>query len=101
MFVTKRAVFLEREFVLNKKSGSETDLQESLEPQTDSISLEDKSKIECVERDTQELRRSSRVPKIPKRCVGHIDVKEEGSIIIMNGDPKTYKKAIQGSEAKE
>ena len=61
--------------------------------------MEDNSIPEYVEPHTQELRRSSRIPKIPDRYVVHIDVRDEDSVTIMNGDPLNYKEAIQGPEA--
>ena len=65
MFVTRKAVFLENEFIFKKSSGSKVELQEIQEPQTlvqDSMGM-DKDLKEVVEPKpiTQESRRSDRI----------------------------------------
>ena len=75
VFVARRAVFLEREFISKKNSGSEVQLEEVQVPQIptqDSVEREDISQ-EVVETqpNTHDLRRFDKVLREPERWISH------------------------------
>ena len=71
MFVVKRAVFLEKEYLLQEDNGNKIDLEEVSDSQINDSSLDEPSS-HVVQDNTQEVRRSGRVPKQPERYVRHI-----------------------------
>ena len=92
VFVAKRAVFLEEEYILQGNSGSKVDLEEVLEPQTAEMTSE-----ESIQQDIQTVRRSSRVPIQPDRYVGHISDRKVHCD--EDDDPQTYEEAMQGIDS--
>ena len=71
MFVARKAVFLEKEFIFRKESGRKVQLEEIQEPQNP---MEDKMEVDSdsqrvveSESTTQEPRRSGRIRHEPER----------------------------------
>ena len=94
-------VFLGTGFLTNEKSGSRLELEEAQEPQKELRSLEDSQRTECVDPDTHETCSSTRMPKIPDRYVGRIDVEDGEVITTLSGDPLNYDEAINGSDSRK
>ena len=85
MFVARKAVFLEKEFIFKKNSGSKVELQEVQEPQTsiqDSMEM-DKDSQEVVESEpiAQERRRSGRIRHEPERY-GFLITDDESIVLV-------------------
>jgi hypothetical protein len=99
VFVARKAVFLEEEYLLQEDSGSKIELEEVPDPQTVALSSDDISVPESVQVHTDEPRRSGRIPKLPERYVGHIDEGESKVEYNEDDDPKSYQEAIEGPEA--
>ena len=68
VFVARKAVFLEKEFIFKKNSGSKLEVQEPQTPIQDSMEM-DKDSQEVVESEpiAQEPRRSGRIRHEPER----------------------------------
>ena len=62
MFVAKRTVFLEKEYLLQEDSENKIDLEEILKSEINDSSLDEPSG-QVVQDNIQEVRRSGRVPK--------------------------------------
>ena len=62
MFVAKRAVFLEKEYLLQEDNENKIDLEEVSDLQINDSSLDEWSS-QIVQDNTQEIQRSGRVPK--------------------------------------
>ena len=62
MFVTKRTIFLEKEYLLQKGNENKIDLEEVPDSQINDSSLDEPSS-QVVQDNTQEVRRSGKVPK--------------------------------------
>ena len=98
VFVSLRAVFLEREFISNKNSGSEVQLEEVQVPQIptqDSVERENVSQ-EVVETQpsTHDLRRSDRIHRKPERY-GFLITDDQNVKLIEDNEPTTYREAIE------
>ena len=94
IFIARRAVFLEEEYLLQEASGSRVYLQEVVDSQTVPESFDDSLTLESVQMHTKEPRRSSRVPREPYRYVGHIDKGLSQVHYSEDDDPKTYEQAL-------
>ena len=88
MFVAKRAVFLEKEYLLQEDNGNKIDLEEVPDSQINDSSLDELSS-QVVQDNTQEVWRSGKVPKQPERYVGHIT--DGNQVGVEDPDPQTYK----------
>ena len=61
IFVAKRVVFLEDEYILRRDSGSKVVLEEVLDPNTNATLLDENSVLENLQVHTEALRRTGRV----------------------------------------
>ena len=90
VFVARKAVFLEKEFIFKKNSGSNVELQEVQEPRTptqDSMKM-DKDSQEVVESEpiTQEPKRSGRIRHEPERY-GFLITDDESIVLVDQDEP--------------
>ena len=102
VFVARKAVFLEKEFLLKKNSGSKIELGESQVPQTPvEYELEmGSSSQQNVEQETitQEPRRSSRVRREIERY-GFLITDSDTIELVDREDPTTYQEAIESPDS--
>ena len=92
VFVAKRAVFLEKEHILDGDSGRMIELSEVGEPSS-STTLQPES-VQVSNTQVSTLRRSDRVSHPPERYVGHIRAEDVEDI-----DPQTYEEAIMSIDS--
>ena len=92
VFVAKRAVFLEKEHILDGDSGRMIELSEVGEPSS-STTLQPES-VQVSNTQVSTLRRSDRVSHPPERYVGHIRGEDAEDI-----DPQTYEEAIMSIDS--
>ena len=99
-------VFLEKDFVSKRISGSKVDLEEVQDPQSDDILMEEQEQdtqtivTEIPIPVTQEPRRSNRIRQEPERY-GYL-ISKEGDVLLMDQDePVTYTEAITGLESEK
>lgn len=104
--VARTGVFLEKDFVSRRISGSKVDLEEIQDPQSTEIPVEEQGQdTQTVMTEnpipvTQEPRRSSRIRQEPERY-GYL-ISQEGDVLLMDQDePVTYTEAITGPESKK
>ena len=71
-------------------------MEEIPESQMNDSSLDEQSS-QVVQNNTQEVHRSSRVPKQPERYVRHIT--DGNQVGIEDPDPQTYKEAMNGPDS--
>ena len=104
MFVSKHAVFLEKEFLLREDSGSKVELSEVQDALTDASHL---TEPEAVIHDdeliadsskTQVFRRTSRIRFVPKRY-GFLISEQKDVLLIENDEPTTYEESLNSSES--
>ena len=98
MFVARKTVFLEKEFISKKNSGSKVHLEEIQEPQIpakDSMEMETDSQ-EVVESEpiVQEPRRSGRIRHEPERY-GFLITNDQSIVLVDQDQPTTYSEAIE------
>ena len=104
MFVSKHAVFLEKEFLLEEASGSKIELGKVQEPQMkadqptcpDLICHTDEVIGESIE--TQTLRRSIRVWTIQERYRFLVD-QDNDVTMIEDNEPTSYDEVLKSSES--
>ena len=99
IFVTKRAIFLEDEYLLRRDSGSKVVLEEVLDPNTNATSLDENSVSESLQVHTEAPRRTGRVPRQPDRYVGHIVTDDVDTLHLKDNDPLTYSKVVNDSNS--
>ena len=104
VFVARNGVFLEREFISKRVSGSKTSLEEVQEPQ---VSIEPSMKIlhdsqPVVESKSsaQGPRRSSRIHHEPKRY-GFLITDDKTIELVDQGEPTTYHEAMMSPDSKK
>ena len=100
IFVAKRAVFLEDEYLLRRDSGSKVVLEEVPDLNTNATSLDENSVSENLQVHTEAPRRTSRVPRQPDRYVGHIVTDDVDTLHLKDSDPLTYNEAVHDSNSK-
>ena len=104
VFVSKHAIFLEKEFLLEEASGSKIELGEVQEPQIeadqptcpDPIPHTDEVMEESIE--TQTPRRSIRVRTVPKRYEFLVD-QHNNVTMIEDNEPTSYDEVLKSSES--
>ena len=97
--ISRHAVFLEKEFILEKDSGSPFELREVQED--DEIEEQEQEHVDVPEtaQATQELRRSGRIRQAPERY-GYLI--EQDEIQIMDDDePTTYKEVLSSNDKRK
>src|SRR5262249_6285962 len=99
VLVARKAIFLEREYILQENSESQIELDEVQEPATDSVSVDETTSVEPIQPASQDLRRSGRVPREPERYVGHVSEEPSRAHIIDGDDPQAYQEATSGSDS--
>ena len=87
IFVAKRVVFLEDEYLLRRDSGSKVVLEEVLHPNTTATSLDDNSVPENLQVHTEALRRTGRILRQPDGYVGHIVTDDVDTLHLKDSDP--------------
>ncbi|WCJ31560.1 Transposon Ty2-LR1 Gag-Pol polyprotein [Euphorbia peplus] len=105
VFVARTGVFLEKDFISKKDSGSSIELGEVQEPQTPAATAEEAETIvpdvqvdEQVEHIVREPRRSGRSRQGPERY-GYLVTQDEEIMVVEQDDPKSYKEAIEGPQS--
>ena len=104
MFVSKHAVFLEKEFLLNENNGSKIehdvvhDLQMDMDQPTDPepVTHDDEVIGEPVE--TQALRHSTRVRTVPERY-GFLMDQDKDVTVVKSNEPVSYDEVLKSSES--
>src|SRR5262249_2539501 len=99
ILVARKAIFLEREYILQENSGSQIELDKVQEPAIDSVSVDETTSADPIQPASQDLRRSGRVPRGPERYVGHVSEEPSRAHIIDGDDPQSYQEAISGSDS--
>ena len=102
VFIARKAEFLEKDFILNKTSGSPIDLEEfkdteNTEPSTEIGNVTELEPVIDTQPTAPIVRRSSRVPQVPDRW-GFV-VPEEEVFLMDLGEPANYKAATSDSES--
>ena len=102
VIVSRHAIFLEKEFILERSSRSKVELEEIQVPQTDQqlepelMSHVDEAQTEA--QDTQDFRRSSRIRHAPERYVFLIS--ESNDVVVMDDDdPTSYEEAMSNVDS--
>ena len=104
LFVSKHAVFLEKEFLLREDCGRKVELSEVQDALTDASHL---NKPEAVIHDneliadsskTQVFRRTSRIRSVPKRY-GFLSSEQKDVLLIENDEPTTYEESLNSSKS--
>src|SRR5262249_14364254 len=99
VLVARKAIFLEREYILQENSGSVIDLEEVQETVTDSISMDEMTLADPIGPTSQDVRRSGRVSKEPERYVGHVSEGPSEGRTIDGDDPQSYQEAMNSSDS--
>ena len=104
LFVSKHAIFLEKEFLLREDNGSKVKLSEVQDALTDASHL---TEPEAVIHDdeliadsskTQVFRRTSRICYVPERY-GFLISEQKDVLLIENDEPTTYKEFLNSSKS--
>ena len=104
LFVSKHAVFLEKEFLLREDSGSKVELSEVQDALTDASHM---IELEAIIHDdelivdsskTQVFRRTSRIHFVPERY-GFLISEQKDVLLIENDEPTTYEESLNSSES--
>ena len=101
IFFVKRFIFLEDEYLLRRDSGGKVVLEEVLDPNTNSTSLDENSVPENLQVYIEAPRRTGRVPRQPDRYVGHIVTDDVNTLHLKDSDPLTYNEAVNDSNSKK
>ena len=101
IFVGKRAIFLEDEYLLRRDSGSKVVLEEVPDSNTNATSLDENSVPENLQVHTEAPRRTGRVPRQIDRYVGHIVMDDVDTLHLKDNDPLTYSEAVNDSNSKK
>ena len=106
LFVSKHALFLEKEFLLREDSGRKLELNEVQDALTDASHL---TEPEAIIHDdefiadsskTQVFRRTSRIRYVLERY-GFLISKQKDVLLIENDEPTTYKESLSSSESNQ
>ena len=104
LFVSKHAIFLEKEFLLREDSGSKVELCEVQDALTDTSHL---TELEVVIHDdefiadsskTQVSHRTSRIRCVPERY-GFLISEQKDVLLIEDDEPTTYEESLNSSES--
>ena len=90
IFVAKRVIFLEDEYLLKRNSKSKIVLEEIPDPNTNVTSLDENSAPKNFQVHIEAPRRTGRVPRQPDRYVGHIVTDNVNTLYLKDSDPLTY-----------
>ena len=101
IFVTKKIIFLEDEYLLRRDSGSKAVLDEVLDLNTNGNSLDENSAPENLQVHTKASRRTGRVPRQPDRYMVHIVMDDVYTLHLKESDPLTYNVAVNNSNSKK
>ena len=101
IFVVKRVIFFEDEYLLRKDSGSKVVLEEVRDSNTNATSLDENSLPENLQVHTEAPRRTGRVPRQPDRYVGHNVTDDVDTLHLKDSDPLTYNEAVNDSNSKK
>ena len=104
VFVARNGIFLEREFISKRNSGSRIQLEEVEEPQiTDEPSMEIQSDSQQVvesEPVTQAPRRSDRIRQEPERY-GFLITDNHDVMLMDQDEPTSYQEAVNSPDSKK
>ena len=104
LFVSKHAVFLEKEFLLREDSRSKVELSEVQDALTDTSYLNEPKAV--IHEDEfivdsskpQVFRRTSRICSVPERY-GFLISEQKDVLLIENYEPTTYEESLNSSES--
>ena len=103
VFVARNGIFLEREFISKRTSGSKVTLEEVQEPQiTNEPSMEIQSDLQTVVESvpvTQEPRRSDRIRQEPERY-GFL-ISDDHDMIMNQNEPTSYQEAVDSPDSEK
>ena len=100
IFVAKRAIFIEDEYILRRDSGSKVVLEEVPDSNTNATSLDEKSVPKNLQVRTEAPCRTGGVPRQPDRYVGHIVTDDVDTLHLKDNNPLTYNEAVNDSNSK-
>ena len=106
VFVSKHAVFLEKEFLSKEASGSKFELSEVEDAQTNEQQLiqpeqvTHRDDVTVTTSDTHEIRRSSRIRHVPERY-GFLITEHNDVLLIEDHEPRTYDEALNSSDSEK
>ena len=104
MFVARNGVFLEREFISKRTSGSTVQLEEIQDPQTSIVpSVEPQLDQQVIVEPTQVPqgpRRSDRTRQIPVRY-GFLITDDNDVLIVDQSEPTSYQEAINSPDSEK
>ena len=86
---------------MRRDSGSKVVLEEVLDPNTNTTSLDENSVPENLQVHTEALCRTGRVPRQLDRYVGHIVMDDIDTLHLKDSDPLTYNEAVNDSNSKK
>ena len=104
LFVSKHAVFLEKEFLLREDSGSKLELSEVQDALTNVFHLTEPKvvihddKLIANSSKTQVFHRTSRIHSVLKRY-GFLISEQKDVLLIENDEPTTYEESLNSSES--
>ena len=101
IFVAKRDVFLEDEYLLRRDSGRKVVLEEVLDLNINVTLLDENPVPENLQVHTEAPRRTSRVPRQPDRYVGHIVMDDVDTLNLKDSDPLTYNEVVNDFNSKK
>ena len=101
IFVAKRVIFLEDEYLLRRDSGSKVVLEEVLDPNTNATLLDENLVPENLQVHIEVPRRTGRVPRQPDQYVGQIVTDDVDTLHLKDSDPLTYNEAVNDSNSKK
>src|SRR5262249_24233818 len=94
VFVSKTTVFLEKEFLLEENSGSKIELEEVQDHENNDDNLDEPEPAPIEQApNTQELRKSDRIRRPPKRYEFLIS-EDKDVFLVEENEPTSYKEAI-------
>ena len=104
VFVARNGVFLEREFISKRVSGSKTSLEEVQEPQVATEPsmeiLQDSQPVVELTSSSQGQQRSSRIHHEPKRY-GFLVTDDETIELVDHDEPTTYHEAMMSPDSEK
>ena len=101
IFVAKRVIFLEDEYLLRRDSGSKVVLEEVLDLNTNATSLDENSVPKNLQVHTEASHRTGRVPRQPDRYVGNIVTDDVDTLHLKDSNHLTYSEAVHYSNSKK
>ena len=101
IFVEKRAIFLEDEYLLRRDCGSKVVLEEVPDLNTNATSLDENSVPKNLQVHTKAPRRTGRVSRQPDQYVGHIVMNDVDTLLLKYSNLLTLNEAVNDSNSKK